>query len=269
MPELAEVEYMRRRWDSALGAAVVAVEVHARARIFRDVEVATLARTLTGAELTSSARSGKQMLFGFGAVGWLGLHLGMTGELRVEPAAYPAGRHDHLVLRQRERALVFADPRMFGAVDWTAGAEPPAWWRDRPPEITESGFTRARLDTFLARRARAPLKAVLLMQEMFPGIGNWMADEVLWRAGLHPARAAGTLDAKERAALYRELRFVCRGALRSIVRGVDGHWADPPRGWLFHVRWVDGGRCPKTGVPLVRETIGGRTTCWSPGVQKR
>jgi len=269
MPELAEVEYMRRRWDVALGATVRAVETHARARVFREVDAAMLTRALTGAELTSSARSGKQMLFGFGAAGWLGLHLGMTGELRVETAAYPAVRHDHLVLRQQEHTLVFADPRMFGAVDWRPGAEAPAWWRDRPSEILERGFTRTRMDAFLARRAKAPLKAVLLMQAMFPGIGNWMADEVLWRAGLHPGRAAGSLGEAERAALHRELRFVCRGALRSIVRGVDGHWADPPRGWLFHVRWVDGGRCPRTGVPLVRETIGGRTTCWSPEVQPR
>jgi len=269
MPELAEVEYMRRHWDVALGATVTAVELHLRARLFRGVDTAALARGLEGATLTASHRTGKQMLFGFGAAGWLGLHLGMTGELRVEPAAYPAGRHDHLVLRQPGRALVFADPRMFGAVDWTPGAQPPGWWLARPPEILERGFTPARLEAFLTRRAKAPLKAVLLLQEMFPGVGNWMADEVLWRAGLHPARAAGSLDAAGRAALYRELRFVCRGALRSIVRGVDGHWADPPRGWLFHARWTDGGRCPRTDVPLVRETIGGRTTCWSPAVQKR
>lgn len=268
MPELAEVEYMRRRWDPALGEALLAVETHPRARIFRGVDAEALARALTGAVLTDSLRSGKQMLFGLGAAGWLGLHLGMTGELRLEPAVYPVARHDHLVLRQRGRTLVFADPRMFGAVEWMPGAAPPAWWRERPPEIIERGFTREAMDAFLARRGRAPLKAVLLMQERFPGIGNWMADEVLWRAGLHPARAAGSLDERERAALHRELRFVCRGALRAIVRGVDGHWADPPRGWLFHQRWAEGGRCPRSGVPLVRATIGGRTTCWSPARQR-
>ena len=269
MPELAEVEYMRRRWDAALEDAVTSVEFHPRARIFRGVDTAALARGLTGATLTSSHRSGKQMLFACGDSGWLGLHLGMTGELRVEASAYPINRHDHLVLRQRARTLVFADPRMFGAVEWTPGTQPPAWWRDRPPEIMEPAFTAERLQAFLARRAKAPLKTVLLMQEMFPGIGNWMADEVLWRAALHPARSAGSLDAVACAALHRALRFVCRGALRSIVRGVEGHWADPPRGWLFHERWVDGGRCPRTGSPLVRETIGGRTTCWSPAVQNR
>ena len=65
---------------------------------------------------------------------------------------------------------------------------------------------------------RAPLKAVLLQQERFPGIGNWMADEVLWRAGLHPARPAGSLQPKEIARLWRECRAVCRQALRVIDR---------------------------------------------------
>ncbi len=260
---------MRRRWDAGMRDVVTAVAAHPRARPLRDIDAPALAAALHGAPLAGSFRTGKQMLFHFAGAGWLGVHLGMTGELRVEPPAYPPGRHDHLVLRQRPRALVFTDPRMFGTVEWTPGAEPPEWWTRRPPEILERAFTRARLDGFLARRGRAPIKAVLLMQEMFPGIGNWMADEVLWRARVHPARPAGSLDEPECSALFRALRFVCRGALRTVARGgADGRWADPPPGWLFHERWAAGGRCPGTGVPLVRATIGGRTTCWSPALQK-
>jgi formamidopyrimidine-DNA glycosylase len=268
MPELAEVEYMRRRWNVAIGQTITAVEPNARARVLRGCDVAVMRRALDGARLTASARSGKQMIFRFGSAGWLGLHLGMTGELRVAPPAFVAARHDHLVLRQKKRALVFSDPRMFGAISFTPGREPPAWWRDRPPDILVAGFTRARLAAFLRRRARAPVKAALLMQEMFPGIGNWMADEVLWRAGIHPARLSGKLGPREIAVLFRALRFVCRGALRTIAVGDPSGWGDPPPGWLFHVRWSEGGRCPKTGLLLERATIGGRTTCWSPARQK-
>lgn len=269
MPELAEVEFMRGRWGAGLGERIVAVETHPRARVFRGVDLRALATTAAGATLRASFRTGKQMLFELEPAGWLGLHLGMTGELRVEAATYSAEKHDHLLFRQSGRALVFSDARMFGAVTWTPGAEPPGWWRGRPPEIIEPGFTRAHLRAFLARRARAPIKAVLLMQDMFPGIGNWMADEVLWRARIHPGRPAGGLTEAESGTLHRELRYVCRQALRSVGRGgPDGSWGDPPRGWLFHERWAEGGTCPRTGVSLVRETIGGRTTCWSPGVQK-
>jgi formamidopyrimidine-DNA glycosylase len=263
MPELAEVECMMRRWKVDTGATIVGVDLHPRARVFRSCDTEALRRDLVGARLLESLRTGKQMMFRFDR-GWLALHLGMTGELRVESPDWVEGRHDHLVLRQAERALVFHDPRMFGAVEFTPGAEPPAWWAARPPEILDPRFTRRTMETFLRRRSRAPIKAVLLMQECFPGVGNWMADEVLWRAGIHPARAAGSLDADESARLYRNLRFVCRNALRTIVQEKNGTWGDPPEGWLFHVRWRAGGVCPATGEPLETATIGGRTTCWSP-----
>jgi formamidopyrimidine-DNA glycosylase len=192
----------------------------------------------------------------------------MSGRLRVEPhvgkkAVGPA-RHDHLVLEQPGHRLIYSDPRLFGRVRFHAGPEAPEWWGDLPPEVLSPEFTIARVAGFLARHARAPIKAVLLRQECFPGIGNWMADEALWRAEIHPRLRAGTLAPVEAARLRREVRAVARGALRSLGEGGK----DLPRGWLFHNRWSDGGRCPRTGAPLVRESIGGRTTCWSRGRQR-
>jgi formamidopyrimidine-DNA glycosylase len=185
----------------------------------------------------------------------------MTGDLRIEPdPAYPPARHDHLVLTQAERALVFSDPRQFGRVTFDVGREAPLRWRELPPEVLSSAFTPALLGEFLRRHARAPVKAVLLRQERFPGIGNWMADEVLYRSRIHPGVAAGSLDGDEVARLHREIRTVSRVALRRIGE----RWGDLPRDWLFHRRWEDGGICPRTGAGLVRETIGGRTTCYSP-----
>jgi formamidopyrimidine-DNA glycosylase len=102
------------------------------------------------------------------------------------------------------------------------------------------------------------------MQERFPGIGNWMADEILWRAAIHPRQPAGSLDAPAIRALYREIRAVCRNALRVI--GTD--WSEPPDTWLFNHRWKKGSACPRTGAKLMHAAIGGRTTCWSPARQK-
>jgi formamidopyrimidine-DNA glycosylase len=152
-------------------------------------------------------------------------------------------------------------------VRFEVGKEAPVWWRDLPPALESADFRRVDLDAFLERRKGSPLKAVLLMQERFPGIGNWMADEILWRSRLHPGRKAGSLSPDERVRLYREIRVVVRGALKHISRPGD-HWGDPPAGWLFHQRWLDGGICPKTGARLERTTIGGRTTCWSPTWQR-
>jgi len=266
MPELAEVEFMRRRWDAGLGEEVVGVAVHQRARVFRACDVAELTRGLTASVLQGSARSGKQMMFRFSG-GWMGLHLGMTGELLLAEPGHVPLRHDHLVLRQSQRALVLRDPRMFGAVSFSAGDAAPEWWGRRPPEIVDRAFDRWELQRFLARRSRTVIKAVLLMQERFPGIGNWMADETLWRAGIHPARLAGSLGPEEVTSLHRSLKFVCREALRTVLHERNGSWGDPPHGWLFHARWSAGGRCPATGVELAYATIGGRTTCWSPARQ--
>jgi formamidopyrimidine-DNA glycosylase len=273
MPELAEVEFFRKRWaQAATGRRIAAVRLHPAARIFRGTNPAEIRRRLAGATLLSSAAAAKQMLFRFSGDSWLGLHLGMTGELRVEPADHAPAKHDHLVLTTAENALVFSDPRMFGRVQFHHGAAPPAWWTQIAPAILSPAFTVEAVGAFLHRRGRAPIKAVLLMQERFPGIGNWMADEILWRAALHPRRAAGSLAPAEVRTLRREARRVCRLALDAIA----GRGDRPPRDlnlhipdtWLFPHRWEDGGRCPRTGARLVREEIGGRTTCWSPGRQK-
>jgi formamidopyrimidine-DNA glycosylase len=273
MPELAEVEFYRKQWSPGLGRRVRAVRVHPHAKVFRACNVRRLTGRLAGATLLSSATSAKQMLFRFGGGRWLGVHLGMSGELRAEPAGYTPQKHDHLVLVQRERHLVFTDPRMFGRILFSVGRGPPGWWTHLAPPILSETFTIAAVADFLRRRGRTPIKPVLLMQERFPGIGNWMADEILWRAAIHPRRLAGALTPAEIRALWRESRRVCRLALATIAgRGNDVPPAlnvRIPDAWLFNHRWEDGGRCPRTGARLVREQVGGRTTCWSPARQKR
>ena len=88
MPELAEVEYYRRLWDAGFGARILVVELHARKRVFRGSNTLEIVRCLTGARLLQSIARGKQMLFQFSGESWLGLHLGMTGKLRVEPPQF-------------------------------------------------------------------------------------------------------------------------------------------------------------------------------------
>ncbi|MFA5058557.1 MAG: DNA-formamidopyrimidine glycosylase family protein [Opitutaceae bacterium] len=272
MPELAEVEFYRKQWNPGLGHRIQAVRVHPRARVFRECNICLLVNRLTGARLRSSSAAAKQMLFRCNGGCWLGIHLGLSGELRMEPADYAPRKHDHLVLKQREHCFVFTDPRMFGRVRFGVGQTPPAWWTHLAPAILSAAFTTTAVTVFLHRHRSMPIKAVLLMQECFPGVGNWMADEILWRAAVHPRRSAGTLTPAEVRSVWRECRKVCRLALDTIAG--RGHQVPPalnvhiPDSWLFNHRWEDGGCCPRTGVPLVREQVGGRTTCWSPARQR-
>jgi formamidopyrimidine-DNA glycosylase len=265
MPELPEVEYFRKRWDPGIGGQIVAVELHATNRVFRGSNVRALARRLVRQRLLRSQARGKQMLFEFSGHNWLGIHLGMSGKLRIESTGFVPGKHDHLVLKQKERALVFSDVRQFGRVRYDHGETAPEWWESSSPEIGSPEFTKAAMRAFIARHARAPIKAVLLLQKGFPGVGNWMADEILWRARIAPRISAGKLSSAKLEALWRSTRFVASASLKTI--GQD--FSEPPKTWLLHERWKRDGKCPRHGIALRRATIGGRTTAWCPRCQRK
>jgi formamidopyrimidine-DNA glycosylase len=264
MPELAEVEYFRRQWDSGVGSRVIGVAAHLEKRVFRGSDVAPLEKALTGARLLGSEGNGKQMLFRFSGGVSLGIHLGMSGRLRVEAPGMKPGKHEHLVLFQKDRSLIYSDPRMFGRVRFALGKGVPQWWRNLPPAVISPTFTLALLREQLARARRSPVKALLLDQAVFPGVGNWMADEIMWQIKVHPATRAGELAASQQRDLWRVSRAICRTSLKTI--GVD--WSEPPKNWLIHRRWQKDGRCPRHGTLLDHGTIAGRTTAWCPVCQK-
>lgn len=264
MPELAEVEMYRRKWDCGIGEKITGVELHRQKRIFRETNARELVRRISGKHLISSHARGKQMVFVFGGENALGIHLGMSGTLRVEEPDFAPDKHDHLVLRQRKRTLVFRDPRQFGRVRFHHGKDAPVWLCSGTPEISDSAFNQQFVDAFLQRHRRAPIKAVLLSQRGFCGIGNWMADEILWRARIRPNKKAGRLQASERATLLRETWFVARHSLRIIGRDAR----ELPKTWLIHERWSATGKCPRDQAQLRRATIGGRTTAWCARCQR-
>ena len=263
MPELAEVEYYRKQWDTGVGERIRAVAVHPDKRIFRECNAAQLVTELEGRSLCGSLTHGKQMLFEFSDGAWLRLRLGMTGNLSAANKDYEPSKHDHLVFECDSVALIFNDSRQFGSCRLHVGKELPSWWSSLPPQILDPRFTLEHCREALRRRSRSPLKSILLDQSWFPGIGNWMADEILWRTALHPALLGGSIRGSALKSLFNKTIEVARDALEVI--GTD--WGTPPTSWLFPHRWNDGGICPSTGEPLVRETIGGRTTCYCPTLQ--
>jgi formamidopyrimidine-DNA glycosylase len=258
MPELAEVEWFRKQWGAGRGDEIVDVRSHARKRVFRGTNTRALQENLVVQKLLRSTTRGKRMLFIFSGDNWLGIHLGMTGKIRVESENFRPDKHDHLLLYQRERALVFTDSRQFGRVRFHHGSDEPDWWRSDVPEIISPDFNLEFVDQFLDRHRNAPIKAVLLMQNGFSGIGNWMADEILWRAKVLPSKRAGKLTAHERAAIFCATKFVVKRSLETL--GKD--FSDPPRNWLIHQKWRKDGICPRHRTPLRHATIGGRTTAW-------
>ena len=265
MPELAEVAFACSQWNDGVGKKIKEIITHPTSRVYRDLDRSQFCKRLTGTFLSSAQTHGKQMLFGFSRNHWMGLHLGMTGNLFLEPENYQSRKYDALVLRQNQHTLVFRDPRQFGRLRLHQGHTPPDWWTDLPTGMLSRAFTKDILHSALNRHSRRPVKALLLDQRYFQGMGNWMADEVLWRSGIHPGQKSGKIQETQEKILFKQILFVARGAMKSV--GVHG--GDPPKSWLFHSRWKDGLLCPKTNSPLIREPIGGRTTCWCPVLQPK
>src|SRR5690606_9557211 len=145
--------------------------------------------------------------------------------------------------------------------------------RERPreePPIAELGFDPlldlpdvAELSRLCSRR-RVPVKAALLDQRLFAGVGNWIADEVLYQARIDPRRPLADLDLAEIRRLRRKLRHVVQKAVE-----VDADKARFPKSWLFHHRWGKS-RDARTarGEPIEHLEIAGRTTAWVPAVQR-
>ena len=279
MPELAEVELARRIWSPALGQTVVSVHTHPKTRVFRDTPAVAIESALQGAKLIDSQSHGKRLLFTFQKkteIHPLEVHLGMSGRLAVAGSEHETHKHDHLLIRFPDRTLIYNDYRQFGRAHLHDNPDP---WASLPPEVLDRRFTPRYVQQLLKKRPRTSLKALILDQSCFPGIGNWMADEICWRMGLHPATPTGQLDA---ASLRKETQFVTRGALRHVADKNEGLLADPsqgfaaggyvsqvpPKSWLFQHRWQKGGHCPRCQSELDRATIATRTTAWCPQCQR-
>jgi formamidopyrimidine-DNA glycosylase len=258
MPELPEVERARALIaERALHRRIVAVD-DSDTYVCRPHAPGEIADALVGRELVSANRQGKSMWCETSGAGpALGLHLGMTGRIIVDedeagdpaPAVEPR-RADRFTIRFADGgALVLRDRRRLGR----ARLEPVI---DRlGPDAAE--VSRARFRERVGR-GRTAIKARIMDQAVIAGVGNLLADEALWKAGIDPRRPAGELDVAE----LDRLRNAIRAATRSAIRKGGVH-----TGMLIPARQRDG-VCPRCGTPLSRATIGGRTTWWCPADQR-
>jgi len=277
MPELPEVEAVRRLISRTLvGAPLTDVFVAEDSLVFPRQRAAELVEVLAGACLRSVGRKGKYFWLDFGSVSLLG-HLGMsgwvrslgTGEKRLishgkAPLDNEAGEPKFLKmsLTAGDSRVVFTDGRRLARYWLTPdGAVDPAVAK-LGPDMLDSPYSAESLGVVLATRS-APIKSLLLDQALFAGVGNWVADEVLYHAGIAPARPAKEISKHEVAALADSLREVVRLAVEA-----EADDSKYPSEWLFHVRW--GGRHgaeTHLGHAIERTTVGGRTAAWVPAKQ--
>ena len=197
MPELPEVESVRRRLEPELTGRVFEQVEISDPRLTRPFDREEVARELAGERVEAIGRRGKYLIVRFESGRALLVHLRMTGSLRHGPAgSLPDDPHRRAQIRLDDGSdLAYRDVRRFGT--WLL-LEPAS---SSPTSPSGSAPSRSTVDSGRASSAerlagrRAPLKAALLDQRTLAGVGNIYADEALWRARLHPLREAGSLDA--------------------------------------------------------------------------
>ena len=264
MPELPEVETIRRQLAPHLeGRRLERVEI-LDPRWTRPESVSSVTAQLHGRVVRRVTRSGKYLVWELSGERFLLVHLRMTGALLFDPVVDPVHTRVRLALGAGHR-LIYVDPRRFGTGHVVVGAEARDAYLDARlgVEPLTPAFTGAHLRE-IARGRSAPIKAFVLDQRRIAGVGNIYADEALFRAGIHPLRAAGAL----RGAQYEALREAIEHALRAGIdargatiddfRHVDGAYGSFQDRFQVHRR--EGKPCPRCGTPIRKLVVGGRGT---------
>jgi formamidopyrimidine-DNA glycosylase len=274
MPELPEVETIRARLEPRLTGRRFERVAIADPRLTRPEPPEAVAAALEGERVRAVGRRGKYLVFEFESGLHLLVHLRMTGNVE-HPArgGLDADPYRRAVVRLDDGSdVAYSDVRRFGTWTLLEPGELEDYFAARrlggePLERTFSSRALARV--FAGRRA--PVKAALLDQRAAAGIGNIYADEALWRARIHPLRAAGTLDRNELARLRKAIRAALEmGIARQGATLRDYRDPDGARGRMqdeFRVYGRTGEPCPRCGTPIEKIRAGGRGTWYCPTCQ--
>lgn len=270
MPELPEVETVRRRLEPVLvGRIFEHVDIH-DARLVRPYEPAEVAAELSGEQVTAVERRGKYLIVRFESGRVLLIHLRMTGGVsNGRRGSLQDDPHRRAVVRLENGSdVAYRDVRRFGTWRLLEPGELEPYLHTRVgPEPLGPGFTTAFLQGRLAGRA-APLKAAILDQRTVAGLGNIYADEALWRAHLDPRRPAGGLSMDEIAELRRGIRAALRrGIAKQGADLGDGVYASGSMQDEFNVYGRGGEPCLRCGTVIAKTRIAGRGTSFCPTCQ--
>lgn len=265
MPELPEVEAARKLAEPHVRGKTIESVATANDRIvFHGVAPRSFARALAGRTVHAICRRGKQLWMEMDRPPHPGFHFGMTGSFHVYEDKRDRPRFWKVELRFDDGTrLAMRNVRRLGRIRLFGDPL-------REPPVNRMGFdpllnlpNTKDLAAELARR-HTPIKALLLNQSFAAGVGNWIADEVLYQSGIAPYREAASLADRRAGALRTALKRVIEKAV-----AVDADSRRFPRTWLFHHRWGKKAHaCTARGERIQFDTIGGRTTAWVPARQR-
>jgi formamidopyrimidine-DNA glycosylase len=261
MPELPDVEIFKRYLDAtSLHQRISGVDVKS-AYVVKGVSARDLARGLKGHCFKSSRRHGKHLFVGTDGEFWLRLHFGMTGSLQYLKRAEQASKHTRvLFVFASTHCLAFEDQRKFGEVGLVKNIDEFFKTRALGPDALDLTLSLFRQ---IFEKHHGAVKAILLNQKLIAGIGNIYADEILFRARMHPATEILPLSDRTLTKLFRAMRYILN---KAIAAKADANRM--PKSWLLRHR----GRnetCPRCGRELNAAKIGGRTSWFCGRCQKK
>jgi len=261
MPELPDVETFKRYLDAtSLHQRIDEVDV-LNAYVLKGVSAGKLAQQLKKRRLESSRRHGKNLFVRADEDLWLRLHFGMTGSLQYFKHEEQAPTHARvLFIFANNHRLAFDDQRKFGQIGLLKDVDEFLKKRALGPDALDVDLAEFRK---IVGKRRGAVKSILMNQKLIAGIGNIYADEILFRARMHPATEISGLNDKALAKLYRATRYVLE---KAIAAKADADLM--PRSWLLPHRHK-GGKCPRCGRKLGTAKIGGRTAWFCAHCQKR
>lgn len=269
MPELPEVETSRRGIEPHLVGETI---LHAIVRNDRlRWPVSAEIHTLSDTPVLSVRRRAKYLLLEL-PNGWIIIHLGMSGSLRILPEELPPEKHDHIdLVMSNGKVLRYTDPRRFGAWLWTKTLESHPVLAHLGPEPLSDAFNTEYLQQKCARKKTA-IKPWLMDNKLVVGVGNIYASESLFAAGIHPDRVASSLSGKECELLVNAIKTVL---LRSIEQGgttlKDFLQSDGKPGYFAQELQVYGRKnepCRVCGSPVMATKHAQRATFYCRHCQK-
>ncbi|AIE87485.1 Fpg/Nei family DNA glycosylase [Fimbriimonas ginsengisoli] len=280
MPELPEVESVCRMMRRVLGGKKIVSATVADDEIVNSGTPAEAIRSaLEGHVVTGVGRKGKYWWIELDERPWLFGHLGMSGWVR-ELGKSSQRLHSHgkapmddedgnprflklLIEAEDGSRVAFTDGRRLGRLWLADGPEVDTRVKRLGFDVYEALPSVEELAKILGKR-KAPIKAVLLDQGVFAGVGNYLADEMLYQAKIAPKRLSSSLTPEEVKALHTVTRQILKDAVE-----VDADKDKFPKNWLFHHRWGgEKGAEAIGGRAIVREQVAGRTTAWVPEIQR-
>jgi len=270
VPELPEVETTRRGLAPyVVGRSIAAVEV--REPRLRWPVPKTLSRELAGQRIDALERRGKYLLFGTRA-GTLLVHLGMSGSLRYLPNPPAHGPHDHVdLVLAGGGCLRFNDPRRFGSWLLTTAPDSHPLLKPLGPEPLSPEFTADYLAD-ASRGRRVAIKPHLMNGRIVVGVGNIYGNQALFRAGVHPLRAAGRIARARFEPLVDSIRAVLLDALEeggtTLRNYVDGEGNPGYFRQSLNVYERAGEPCKRCGGPIRERVVGQRATYFCPSCQR-